>query len=80
MSCQRPDAAGEKRELRRVRLRLRLTPVAFALGKTIELQHDANVIKHRLAQLKRVTSSFAKVPRFLSDQFRGLVVPIPSGC
>ena len=22
----------------------------------------------------------AKVPRFLSDQFRGLVVPIPSGC
>src|SRR6478735_9680756 len=30
------------------RLRLRLAAVAFALGETIELQHDANVIRqHR---------------------------------
>ena len=35
------------------RLRLRLAAVAFALGETIELQHDVNVIRQHRASIRR---------------------------
>ena len=62
----------------RNQLRLRLPPMTFPLGETIELQHDANVIRqhrdplpqaaqaerhHRLPQLRRAADVAAFVKR-----------------